>query len=122
MSRARQQGEGRLKTIFWLFFLVAFVYLAFKVVPAFVNNYELKDAMKIEARFASVSRRSENEMRDNIYKKIRELELPASREAIRITSTGLYNVQIDLEYTVNVELPGYVLKLNFKPSVDSRSL
>ena len=55
-----------------------------------------------------------------IFKKITELYIPVKRDAIKIqTSSGF--VIINVSYTVEVPLPGYVLKLDFSPSADSRT-
>ena len=121
MSRKRERGAGKLKALVWLVILGSLVYVAVKVVPAYVDNYELEEAIKTEARFAAVNRKPTEEVREAIYRKVQELEIPARREDVHVESTGR-GVRIDVRYTVVVDLPGYPLRLNFNPSADDRAL
>lgn len=117
--RRRARGGGNTKAIIWIAILILLVYLAIKVIPAFVNNYELRDHMEQTARFAAVSNQTEADIRTAIWKKIEELEIPVSREALRV-SRQTRRVQISLQYTVDVPILGYTMKLNFNPQVDNR--
>jgi len=117
----RERGEGKLKTIIGLAILAAMVYLGFKIIPAYINNFELEDAMKSEARFGYVNRKTPEEVRDTVYKKIQELEIPAGRDDIRVEMLA-NGMRIAVTYTVVVELPGYQLELKFKPTADNMSI
>ena len=55
-SRRKQRGEGRLKALVYLAFLVVAVFVAIKVVPLYVADYQLKDKMTEQAKFAIVNR------------------------------------------------------------------
>jgi hypothetical protein len=105
-----------------LAFLAALIYVAFKLVPPFINNYQLEDAMKQEARFAGVNRKDQDSIRNDVYKKIQELEIPARREDIRVESIAPFSVRISLDYSVPVDLRVYQLRLEFHPTGDSSSL
>ena len=91
------------------------------IIPAYINNFQLEDTMKAEARFGYVNRKSPEEVRDTVYKKIQELEIPAGRDDIRVEMLG-NGMRITVTYTVVVELPGYRLELNFKPTADNMSI
>ena len=121
MNRQRERGAARLKAVFWILVLVAAVYVCVKTLPAYFANYQLQDRMITEARFATVNRRSDEELRDIIYSEIQEQQIPARREDIRIENTRR-GVNISVEYTVTVDLGVYELKLHFNPSADNRSI
>lgn len=121
MNRQRERGAARLKAIFWILVLVAAVYVCVKTLPPYFANYQLQDRMITEARFATVNRRSDEELRDIIYREIQEQQIPARREDIRIENTRR-GVNISVEYTVTVDLGVYELKLDFNPSADNRSI
>ena len=121
MSRKRERGAGRLKALFWLLVLAAAVFVAVKTIPVFVDDYTLQDKMQTEARFATVNRRSEDDIREVIFKEIQEQEIPARREDIKVEASSR-GVKISVDYTVNVDLKVYQLKLHFNPAVDNRSL
>jgi hypothetical protein len=121
MSRSGEYGRGLLKAILWLLLLAVFVYACVKIIPYYVNNYELEDFMKSEARFAAVNRRTPEEVRQNVWTKIQELEIPATRDSIKVSAVG-NNVTITVSYTVVVNLLGYQLTLKFQPTANNRSV
>lgn len=119
--RREQRGEGRAKAIlFTVIFLMA-IYTAFKVVPAYVSEYQLNDKMQEVARFAVVNRYSPEQIRDNIFKEVEDLDIPAKREDIKVIATPEV-VKISLEYTVPVNLLVYSTELHFSPSSENKSL
>lgn len=115
LSTRTQRGAGRLKAIVYTAILIAAVYAAFKTVPAFVAEYQLKDKMSEQARFAIVNRYSEEQIRDNIFRTIQDLDIPAKREDVKVQNTN-HGLEISVKYTVPVDLMVYKTELNFSPS------
>ena len=66
-QRRFERGEGRLKGILIVAIVVLAIYTAWKVVPAYVNEYQLSDKMQEQARFAVVNRYTEDQIRDNVF-------------------------------------------------------
>lgn len=122
MIRNTQRGEGRLKTIVSLAIVAAIIFLAFKIIPIYVDNYELEDAMKSEARFAAVNRKSPDDVRDAVYRKIQELRIPARREDIRIEQVGTTGLRITVTYTVIIDFTVYQWKKEMSASGDNMSV
>jgi hypothetical protein len=119
--RNPQRGASRLKTLFGVLFLAALVYLAIKIIPPFVNNYQLQDSLVEEARFAGVNRRDADAVRNDVFKKMKEIGVPGRREDIRVESIAT-GTRISIDYTVVVQLPGYEIPLKFHPTADSNSI
>jgi hypothetical protein len=119
--RCSERGEGRLKTFIYLAVVVLVIYSAVKIVPAYVSDYQLSDKMQEQARFAVVNRYSEEQIRDNIFKVMQDLGIPAKREAIKIVANNAV-VQISLEYTVPVDLLFYHMDMHFAPSSENKAL
>jgi hypothetical protein len=117
-----ERGEGRLKTLLTLAFLVAVCYLGVKLVPPYVNNYQLQDKMVEEARFAGVNRKDPEAVKDDIFKEMKSLNIPAGRDQLQVVSTAPFIIHIELQYTVIVDVPGYQFHLQFHPQGDSNSL
>ena len=115
------RGEGKLKPILTLVIIVLAIYSAWKIIPAYVNDYQLSDKMQEQARFAVVNRYSEEQIRDNVYKQTQDLDIPAKREDIKIVATNSV-VKISLQYTVPVDLLMYHMELHFSPSSENKSL
>lgn len=119
-GRERQRGFG-FKGVLALLVFVSVVYLGYKVVPAYVNNYQFQDFLDTEAKFALVNHKSEEDLRDSVFKKARDIDLPIKREQIKI-NVDSRGIRISISYVIPVELPGYTWELAFTPSADSRYL
>ena len=122
LARRRPEwGASKLKSVVVLAIFLLIIYSAVKIVPAYVTEYQLSDKMQEQARFAVVNRYSEEQIRDNIFKVVQDLEVPAKRDAIKISASNAV-VKISLEYTVPVDLFFYHLDLNFAPSSENKAL
>lgn len=119
--RRAVRGEGRVKAIFWTLVILLAVFVTIKVVPPYVANYQLQDKLVTEARFATVNRKSDEDLRNTIFREIQDLEIPARREDIKIENTSRM-VRISVEYAVPVDLWFYRTELHFNPSTENRSL
>jgi len=116
-----QAGEGKLKAIIYTAVFVLVIYAAMKIVPAYVTEYQLTDNMQEQARFAVVNRYTEDQIRDKIWAVMKDLEIPAKREDIKVSATNSL-VRISLDYTVPVDLLVYHFDLHFTPSSENKSL
>jgi cell division protein FtsL len=113
----RQRGAGKLKAIFYTVILVVGVYMAFKIVPLYVANYQLKDKMAEQARFAVVNRYSDDQIRDVIFKTVQDLDIPAKREDIKVDHTN-HGLRISLDYTAPVDFTVYQTDWSFATSAE----
>ena len=121
-SSARSQlGGARLKAILWTAVLAFAVYSAYKLIPVYIANYQLSDKMVEESRFAVANRFTEDQVRENIYKEVVDLEIPARKEDIKVAAS-LQVVRISLDYTVPVDLLFYHMQLHFNPSSEGKAL
>jgi hypothetical protein len=120
-SRHAERGEGKLKAIVYTAILVIAVFVAVKTVPSYVAEYQLKDKMSEQARFAIVNRYTEDQIKDNIYRVIQDLDIPAKRDDIKVTNTN-HGIDIAVSYTVPVDFWFYQTDLNFTPSSEGRDI
>ncbi|MGB6874765.1 MAG: DUF4845 domain-containing protein [Candidatus Acidiferrales bacterium] len=119
--RHGEKGSGRIKTLLILAVLVAMVYVGVKIVPVCATNYQLQDSMQEEATYASVYRKSADQIRTDLEKKITELGVTVDPNDIQISSVA-GDVQISVQYTIPVDLAVYQLQLHFHPQADNTSL
>ena len=117
----RERGGGTIKAILWTVVLVYGAYVAYKIIPAYVAEYQLADKMAEQARFAVVNQYPEDQIRDTVYKTMQELDIPARREDIKIVATKSV-VKISLDYTVPVDLLVYHIDLHFTPESENKSI
>jgi hypothetical protein len=121
LRRRSQRGAGHLKTVVFVLVLLLAVYVAFKLVPPYVSEYQLQDKMQELARFGIVNRYSEEQVRENVFKTVQDLDLPIKREDIKVTVTQA-TCRISLDYTVPVDMFFYSTELHFSPSSENKSL
>jgi len=103
--------------------IVAFgFYVGIKVVPVYFNYYQFQDAIEEEARVQSYTGKSEEDIRDSVWKKAQELELPiASRDDLKVERTG-NSVSIATQYTVHIDIPIHPFDLNFQPTTKGKQI
>ena len=119
--RRGQRGEGRLKAILWTVVLVLLIYVGFKLVPSYINQYQLQDKILDEARFVTVNRKTDDQIRDDIFHVVQDLDIPARKEDIKLENTP-HRVRITLEYSVPVDIFFYHTELHFVASAENTSL
>jgi hypothetical protein len=117
----RQRGEGKLKAIVYTAILVAAIYVAVKLIPPYVADYQLKDKMNEQARFAIVNRYTDDHVRDLLFKVIQDLDIPAKREDIKVSVTN-HGMEISVSYTVPVDFMVYKTDLNFNDTSEGIDL
>jgi hypothetical protein len=120
-SRRAQRGEGRLKALVYLAVLIVAVFVAVKAVPAYVANYQLKDKMSEQAKFAIVNRYTEDQIKDNIFRTIQDLDIPATRDDVKVANTN-HGIEISVTYSVPVDFVFYKTDLNFATSSEGRDI
>lgn len=120
-GRRLERGEGRLKGILIVVMIVLAIYTAWKMVPPYVNDYQLSDKMQEQSRYAMVNHYTVEQIRDNIYKVMVDLDIPAKKEDIKIVADGNV-VRVSLDYMVPVDVLVYHTDLHFTPNSETKSL
>ncbi|MGZ4816531.1 MAG: DUF4845 domain-containing protein [Terriglobales bacterium] len=99
----------------------AALYLAYLVAPVYWNYYQFQDAIESEARIQSYTGKSEADMRETVWKKAKQLELPLnSADDIKVQRNGSF-VAISTQYTVHIDVPVHPFDLNFTPSTQNKA-
>jgi len=109
------------RAIVGLLVVVGILYTAWLLIPAYYHNIELQDAMGDEARVNSYTTKSEDDIRDVIYQKAKDMEIPITRDQINVRREG-QTVTIWVDYTVRFQLPGYGFDLQFHPSSKNKAM
>jgi hypothetical protein len=117
----RERGGAKINLLLTLIILGSMIFVAVMLIPPYFSNYQLQDAMKTEARFAGYNRKTEEEIREDVWKKVQELGVPAKREDIHITNDN-NTLQITVNYTVPVDLKFKQYDLEFHAHGDNHTL
>jgi hypothetical protein len=105
---------GTIKLIIGVGLVGAVVALGLFVIPPYFTNYQFEDDIKTEALTLTYTTKTEDEIRQIIYKKATDMDIPISPQQITVQRTGTQgsgSLLIDANYTVRVNLPGYPFDL-----------
>jgi hypothetical protein len=116
-----QRGAGKLKALVVTTILIFGIYAGFKLVPPYSAEYQLNDKIQEIARFGVVERKTEEQIRESVFKTIQDLDIPATRDNIKVIASTS-KVAITVDYTVPVDLLFYHVDLHFTPTSENKSL
>ena len=114
-----------MKLFFGILVVAAGIFASVVLIPPYWANYQFEDAIKTEALMATNSTKTEDAIRDSVYKRALDFDIPLDKEKIKVThvgSNGTGSVTIDAPYTVTVNIPGYPLVLNFDPMTTNKGV
>jgi hypothetical protein len=119
--RLSESGNITFKAILSLAFLAAVVFAGFKVIPVYVNNFQLQDYLQTQTPFWLTEHASVDGIRNNILAKAQDLDLPMAAEDVTVEA-NTNRVRVSIDYHVPVDLKVYTLQLHFTPSSENRSI
>jgi hypothetical protein len=109
-----------LKLLFVFAVIGAAAYLAVLVVPVYWSYYQFQDAIDSEARIQTYTQKSELDIRETMWKKAQQLDLPLpNAEAIKV-ERGPNGVAISTAYSVHFDVPVHPFDLNFQPQSSNK--
>lgn len=123
-NRNSERGGAMVKTALVVLILGSMVFAGIKIVPAYLNNYELQDSMSEAARFALANRQTSDDLQNQIFKKVQDLGIDVKKEDIhvQVLDPPQALVQISVSYSVPIDLQVYQFDLQFHPHADNRSI
>lgn len=101
--------------------LVAAIYIGWTMIPPYFNDYKLQDAIADEARMNTYTPKSEDQMRETIFQKAKDMDIPLTREQIAV-QRGQNGVSIEVNYTVHLDYPIHPVDLNFHDSSKNKGI
>jgi hypothetical protein len=116
---------GTVKLVLGIAVIVAVVVVGAAIIPPYFNNYQFEDTLNSEALAATYSSKSEDDIREMVYKRAKEMDIPIKPEEIkvqRVGSQGTGTLAIEANYTVHIDLPGYPLDLQFHAATKNKGL
>jgi hypothetical protein len=73
-----------------------------------------------EARMNTYTPKTAEQMKDTIFRKCKELDIPVTRDQVNVQRDEK-SVAIWIDYTVHVDLPFYPVDLNFHPASKNKT-
>jgi len=119
--RPSESGTITLKGILSVAFFVALVYSGAKIIPVYVDNYELQDYIQGQTPYWLTQRVTAEAIRKTILAKAQDLDLPVEEDDVTVVANQ-YKVSVNIDYNVPVDLKVYMLQLHFAPSSENKSI
>jgi hypothetical protein len=101
--------------------LAAFIYVAAMTLPVLMNEYQFQDSIQDIARFASATRKSNDQVRQAVLAEAQKEDLPVEADDIKVEGNA-GNIHINVEYSVTIDLKVYQWTLNFHPAANNAAL
>ena len=122
MNARHDSGKGGLRSFLALAFLASVIFCAIKIVPVYLNNYELQNFIRDVAVRATVQSppMTAEAVQNEILVKTQSLGLPVERKDIKVSLSR--TIRIDLDYVVFVDLKFYTVTLHFTPSAENSKI
>lgn len=114
-----------MKMVFGILIIVGAVILIAALAPPYFSNYQFQDALKTESQMSTYTTKTEDVIRDEVFKKAQDMDIPITREQIKVVRNGVVGtgtVDIEANYIVHVNLPGYPMDLHFDASARNKGV
>jgi cell division protein FtsL len=120
--RRSEEASGRFKALVSLAFLAAVIFAAIKILPVYVNNYQLQDHIRQLSIQLAVRTKpaTPDEIRDEVVAFAQDHGVPLTADNVKVTITS--HIMINVDYTVPVDLMVYTFRLHFTPSAENQAL
>ena len=99
--------------------LVALLGFGAMFAPIYAGNLKLQTYVSEITHRADSKNKSDDDLRQSILTKARELDLPVMADNVHIIHLP-DGLRIDVRYFVRVTVPGYTVDLHFYPGAGSR--
>ena len=121
-NRVGERGFGNLRAIMGLVVIALIIYLAVKLIPPYVNNYQFQQAIDGVARYSAyIQNKSAEDVKNEVYAKAKECDVLLPPDAVEVEKTGT-TVNIDVKYVVVVDLPGKGVEMRFNPTAGNKMI
>ncbi|HZS52284.1 MAG TPA: hypothetical protein VFA54_15555 [Bryobacterales bacterium] len=95
--------------------LAVFLYVVSSLAPSFFADFEFTRYLEEIARSPQIHTQPPGAVRDQIVERAKQLHLPVKEGDVQVEVSG-GSARVSVRYLVQVNLPGYTVKLHFAPS------
>jgi hypothetical protein len=108
------------KVIFTVLFVAVLGFVAYQYVPAYVTDFQFRDFVRQEVKFASSAERTPEDVRRIVVDQARELGIDLNQKDVRITRRGtvLFTIELEYEWPINLRVHKHTLKFRISENGD----
>lgn len=111
MGRSRRQrGESQFGCLVGLVLLAIAIFVAYKIIPVKIHAAEVRQETIDQCKSAAM--RSDEKIKYAIVQKAQENDIALTNDNI-VIKRGANDIQIDVDYTVPIDFPGYPYNWHF---------
>lgn len=115
-----QKGEGRVGSTIMFIILGLAIFIAFKMVPVYINIYAFEDAVKVIGTEHGGRRQpTEASILDAILDEAKRNDLSVHTDQITVSLRRKF-LSINVQYSTSVKFPGYTWKKNVEVKYDGK--
>ena len=115
----REDGFLSVGGIVTVLFTFSVIFAAIKLLPPYIDNYQLQDSLNTIARNATYSKMSESDVRTVVLREAHDVGVELDPSQVVVQRTGP-SINISVAYYVTVDLLVRQLDLEFTPSAGNR--
>jgi len=104
-----------------LLVVAAILFVSYKLLPPYIDNYQLQDSIESLSRTATYNRLTEADIRNQVLDAAQELGIPLDQQQVVVQKSGS-TVNIAVQYYVPVDLLVHQMDLQFAPSAGNRNI
>ena len=94
--------------------LAALLLFGVVLIPLYYRNYQFQEFVSDAAQRVENHTKSDDLLRETVVEKAASLDLPVKADNVHIKRSP-NGLRIEVRYAVQVDLPGYTVKLHFYP-------
>ena len=117
-----ERGFLSISAIFGLALVGAVIFLAIKLLPPYITNYQLQDAMDSLARNSTYTPITEAELKKEVLKQARGLGILLEDRQVTVEKATGSSVGIAIHYEVPVDLVARQVVLKFDTEAGNRNI
>jgi len=117
-----ERGFLSISAIFGLALVGAVIFLAIKLLPPYITNYQVQDAMDNLARNSTYTPITEADLKKEVMKQARGLGVPLDDRQVTVEKTTGSSVGIALHYEVPVDLVARQIVLKYEINAGNRNI
>src|SRR5579864_6481059 len=89
-----QRGGARIRALIWTAFLLAFLFVCYKVIPPYFANYQLEDWLKTQIPFYMVNHTTDEALYASIIKEMRSEGIEVTKDNIKIVQNNPNGINV----------------------------
>jgi len=118
-SRHDERGFLTVTGVLMILVLAAMIFAAFKLLPPYINNYQLQDAIENISRTATYNRATEADIRKVVLDEARDIGVTLDPSQVDVVKAGV-TVNIAIDYYIDVDLIVRQMELHFTPQAGNK--